>query len=94
MNTANSTHNPDKHISHKPRGKTMTMHSYSAIPEQRGQRPRSRACDYGQMHESGKTVVAPVGCVLEEEVRSEYDFRAPEVVPRPEEDPGEDEEVV
>ena len=46
------------------------------------------------MDEGRQTVVAPVGGMLEEEMGSEDDLRAPEVVAGPEEDPGEDEEVV
>lgn len=46
------------------------------------------------MNEGGETAVTPVSNGLVDEVGDEDDLGAPEVVTGPEEDPGEDEEVV
>jgi hypothetical protein len=46
------------------------------------------------VYESGEALVTPVGNSLIDEVGDENDLGAPEVVTGPEEDPGEDEEVV
>jgi hypothetical protein len=70
------------------------MHSNSTIPEYREQRPGIGPRDGRKVHEGREGRVAPVGDALVEEVGDDDDLRAPEVVAGPEQDPGEDEEVV
>lgn len=72
----------------------MAVNCDRAVPEQSCQRPGIGASDSGKMHESRQAAVAPVGDSLVNQVRDEDDLGTPEVVTSPQEDPGEDEEVV
>lgn len=90
----NQQNHPDEDISDDSAWQVMAMHCDGTVPKQRGQRPGVRACHGGKVHEGRKAMVAPVCDGLVNEVGDEDDLCAPEVVAGPEEDPGEDEEVV
>lgn len=90
----NQHNHPDEDIRDDSARQVMAMHRDSTVPKQRRQRPGVRACHGGKAHEGWEAMVAPVCDGLVDEVGDEDNLCAPEVVAGPEEDPGEDEEVV
>lgn len=94
MEQAHSSNHPDEDIGDNSAGQVMAVCRNRAIPEERRHRPGQRTRDSREMHESGESLVSPVGHQLVEQVGNQDHLGAPEVVASPEEDPGEDEEVV
>lgn len=72
----------------------MAMHGNRTVPEHREQRPGIGSRDGREVHKGRQGRVAPVGDTLVDKVGDDDDLSAPEVVAGPEQDPGEDEEVV
>lgn len=72
----------------------MTPDCRGSIPEERDQSPGIWACNDGYMRQRRQGADAPEGDVLVDEVSDQNDLSWPEMVPGPEEDPREDEEVV
>jgi len=85
---------PNKHVRDDPRRETVTPDRDGTVPEERGQRPRVGSGDRGEMDKRRQGTMDPVRGGLAEEVCGQDDFGSPEVVPHPEQDPREDEEVV
>lgn len=94
MEQSHGSNHPDEDISHDTTGQVMAVCRNRPIPEERRHCPGQRTCDSRQMHESGESLVSPVGGELVEQVSNQDHLGAPEVVAGPEEDPGKDEEVV
>ena len=70
------------------------MHGDGTVPEQRHQRPGKGPCDGGQMYQWGQRAMSPVRRMLIDQVGHQDNLGTPEVAPSPEEDPGEDEQVI
>lgn len=85
---------PNEDVSHDAAGQVVAVDRDSPIPEQRCQSPGIGARDGRQVHKGRQTAVTPVGDELVDEVGDEDDLGTPEVVAGPQQDPGEDEEVV
>lgn len=72
----------------------MTVCGDSSVPEQRSYSPSEWTCDSREVYESGQSMVSPVSGELVEEMGDNNDLGAPEMVAGPEENPGEDKEVI
>lgn len=72
----------------------MTVCCDSAIPEECSHSPGEGTSDGREMYKGGQTMVSPVCGELVDQMGNDDNFSAPEVVTGPEEDPGEDEDVV
>ena len=94
MLQSNHQNHPDKDVSHDPTGQVVAMHRDSSVPEQRRQSPGVGSRNGRQVHESGESAMAPVGDSLVDKVGDEDDLGPPEVVAGPQQDPGNDEDVV
>lgn len=91
---ADQENHPDENVSGNAGGKPVAVDSHRAVPEQGHQSPGEGPSNGGQVHQRWQGAVTPVGDMLIDKVGHEDDLRAPEVVAGPEQDPGEDEEVV
>lgn len=94
MTQPHGKYHPDKDIRGNPGSERVTIDGHCTVPEQGHQRPGERPGDGGEMHQSREGAMTPVRGVQIQVVGDEDDLRAPVVVPGPEEDPGEDEQVV